>query len=83
MLKLRYNWPKIATNCLHKSTTAKFYSFTESDKGLFEKITKTLLLDHLLYLQGKLLRTKLLFEIRQIGANLLSEMMLVSFIVSL
>ena len=30
--------PKIANICLHKSTTAKFDSFTENDIGLLEKI---------------------------------------------
>ena len=30
--------PNLATVCLHKSTDAKFYPFTEGDKDLFEKI---------------------------------------------
>ena len=38
MLKLGCTWSNLANNCLHKSTTAKFYPFTERDKDLLEKI---------------------------------------------
>ena len=38
MLKLGCTLPNLANNCLHKSTDAKFYTFTEGDKDLLEKI---------------------------------------------
>ena len=38
MLKLGYTSPNLANICLHKSTDAKFYPFTEGDKDLLEKI---------------------------------------------
>ena len=36
-LKLGCNLPNLAITCLHKSTDAKFYSFTQRDKDLLEK----------------------------------------------
>ena len=38
MLKLACTLPNMANICLHKSTDAKFYPFTERDKDLLEKI---------------------------------------------
>ena len=38
MLKLGSTIPNLANICLHKSTDAKFYPFTEGDKDLLEKI---------------------------------------------
>ena len=38
MLKLRCTLPNLAIICLHKSTSAKFYPFTETDKNLLQKI---------------------------------------------
>ena len=38
MLKLGCTLPNLANICLHKSTDAKFYPFTEGDKELLEKI---------------------------------------------
>ena len=37
MLKLGCTLPNLANICLHKSTDAKFYPFTEADKDLLEK----------------------------------------------
>ena len=37
MLKLGCTLPNLANICLHKSTDAKFYPFTEADKDLSEK----------------------------------------------
>ena len=37
MLHLGFTLTNLVNNCLHKSTTAKFYPFTESDKGLLKK----------------------------------------------
>ena len=38
MLKLECTLPNLAKYCLHKSTSAKFYPFTETDKDLLQKI---------------------------------------------
>ena len=38
MLKLGCTLPDLANICLHKSTSAKFYPFTETDKDLLQKI---------------------------------------------
>ena len=38
MLKLGCTLPDLANFCLHKSTDAKFYPFTEGDKNLLEKV---------------------------------------------
>ena len=37
-LKLGCTLPNLANFCLHKSTSAKFYPFTETDKDLLQKI---------------------------------------------
>ena len=38
MLKLGCRLPNLANFCLHKSTDAKLYPFTEGDKNLLERI---------------------------------------------
>ena len=38
MLKLGCTLPNLANICLHKSTDAKFYPFTQEDEDLLEKI---------------------------------------------
>ena len=38
MLKLGCTLPNLANICLHKSTVAKFYPFTEGEKDLLEKL---------------------------------------------
>ena len=40
MLKLVCTLPNLANICLHKSTDAKIYPFTEGDKYLLEKFRK-------------------------------------------
>ena len=40
MLKLGCKLPNLANICLHKSTSAKFQPFTETDKDLLQKIRK-------------------------------------------
>ena len=42
MLKLGCTLPKLANNCLHKSTSDKFYPFTETDKDLLQKIREVM-----------------------------------------
>ena len=38
ILKLGCTLPTLANSCLHKSTSAKFYPFTDTDKDLLQKI---------------------------------------------
>ena len=38
MLKLGCSFPNLAKSCLHKSISAKFYPFTETDRDLLQKI---------------------------------------------
>ena len=38
MFKLGCSLPNLANICLHKSTDAKFYPFTEGDEDLLEKV---------------------------------------------
>ena len=40
MLKLGCTLPNLPNVCLHKSTSAKFYPFTETDKDLLQKVRK-------------------------------------------
>ena len=75
MLKLGCTLPNLANICLHKSTDAKFYPFTEGDKDLLEKIEKMLLVVQLPFLHAKQLLMKLLFKSQQTYANLLLELM--------
>ena len=42
MLKLGCTLPNLSNICLHKSTSAKFYSFTETDKHLLQKTREVL-----------------------------------------
>ena len=65
MLKLGCTLPNLANVCLHKSTDAKLYPFTEGDKDL-----KMLLVVHLSFLHAKQLLMKLLLENLQTYANL-------------
>ena len=80
MLKLGCTLPNLANICLHKSTDAKFYPFTEGDKDLWKKIEKVLLVVHLSFLHAKQLLMKLLFESVQTSANLLLGLMPANFI---
>ena len=43
MLKLGCTLPRLANICLHKSTSAKFYPFTETDKDLLQKSREDML----------------------------------------
>ena len=42
MLKLGCTLPNLAKVCLHRSTSAKFYPFTETDKDFLQKIREDL-----------------------------------------
>ena len=43
MLKLGCTLPNLANICLRKSTSAKFYPFTETDKDLLQKIREDMI----------------------------------------
>ena len=79
MLKLGCTLPNLANICLHKSTDAKFYPFTERDKTFWKKFEKMLLVVHLSCSHGKQLLMKLLFENQQTYANLLLEVTLANY----
>ena len=53
MMKLGSTLPKLTNICLHKSTDAKFYPFTEGEKHLWKKFEKMLLVVHLSFLHEK------------------------------
>ena len=72
MLKLGCILANPAKICLHKSTVATFYLFTECNEDLCKRYPKSWLLDHPLLLRWKLLWKKLLFGNRQTGGNPLS-----------
>ena len=59
MLKLGCLIPNLANTCLHKSTDAKFYPFTDGDKDFWKKFEKLLLAVHLSFLHGKQMLMKL------------------------
>ena len=75
MLELGYTLPNLANICLHKSTDAKFYPFTEADKNYWKKFEKTSLVAHLSFLHAKQLLMKILSESLQKYANLLLGLM--------
>ena len=83
VVKLGCNLPNPANICLHQSNTAKFYPFTGNNKDFWRKFVKTWLVDNPLFLHGRLLWVRLLFGIRQTCAKVLSEFILVNFILSL
>ena len=79
MLWFGCNLPNLANICLQKSTTAKFYPSTETDKDVLEKIHKDKVGGPSILITSK----TVVGEIRTIGAIPLSELMLVGFILSL
>ena len=72
MLKLGCTLPNLANIFQHKSTDAKFYSFTGGDKDLFEK---TSLVVHPSFLYANQLLMRLSSESLQTYANLLLGLM--------
>ena len=59
MLKLGCTLPNVANICLHRSTTAKFYPFTESDKDLLQKIREDMVGGPSIVFTGKALVNKI------------------------
>ena len=45
MLKLGFTLPNLASYCSHESTDSKVYSFTKTDKDLFDKLRELWLVD--------------------------------------
>ena len=75
MLKLDCTLPSLANICLHKSTDAKLYPFTEENKTYCIKIEKMSWVVHLSFLHAKQLLMKLLSKSLQTYANLLLGLM--------
>ena len=72
MLEFGCTLPNLVKNCLHKSTDANFYPFTQEDKDFVKKRSaKTLLVVHLSFSHANQLLMKLLIESLQTYANLL------------
>ena len=74
MLKLGCTLPNLPNNCLHKSTDAKFYTFTEGDQDLLEKIREDAV-GGPSFLHAKQLLMKFLSESLRTNANLLLGLM--------
>ena len=53
MLKLGCTLPKLANICLHKSTSAKFYTFTETDEDLLQKLREDMIGGRSIVFKGK------------------------------
>ena len=86
MLKLGCTLPNIARSCLHKSTVARFYPFTEIDKDFLEKIRKDMFDGPSIDFTRRAVVEETFFRIRQTGridGSPLSELMLASLILSL
>ena len=83
MVKLGCTLQKLATICFHKSTAAKFYLFTESDRDFLAKIREDMVDGRSDVFTMKAVVDETFFGIRQTGPKPLSKLMLVSFILSL
>ena len=79
MLKLGCFVPNLANICLHKSTDANFYPFTEADKELLQKFEMWLVVYQSLS-HAKQLLMKLLFENLETYANIMFGLMSANYI---
>ena len=77
-LKLGCTLPNLANICLHKTTDAKFYPFTEGDKDLLEKIREDVGGPYIVFTR-KAVVDEILFENQQTYANLLLELTLANY----
>ena len=75
MLKLGCTLPNLANICLHKSTDAKFYPFTEGDKDLLEKIREDVVGGPSIVFTRKAVVDENFIRKSQTYANLLLELM--------
>ena len=80
LLMLGCTLPNLANICVHKSTDAKFYPFTEGDKDLLEKIPEDVVGGPSIVFTRKALLMKLLFESLQTFANLLLGLLPANYI---
>ena len=83
MLKLGITFPNLANIFLHKSTTVKFYPFTESRKNFLDEIREEMVGGPSIVFARKAVVDELSLGFWQTCVKVLSEMMLVSFILSL
>ena len=80
MLKIVCTLPNLANICLHKSTDAKIYPFTEGDKDLWEKLRKDVVDGPSIVFTRKAVVDETFFESLQTYANLLLELMQANYI---
>ena len=79
MMKLGCTLPNLANICLHKSTDTNFYTLTDGDKDLLEKVQKDVVGAPSIVFTRKQLLMKLLFENLQTYANPLMGLMPVNY----
>ena len=80
MVKLGCTLPYLANICLHKSTDAKFYPFTEGDKDLLEKNREDVVGGPSIVFTPKAVVGENLFKSLQTYANLFSRCMPANYI---
>ena len=83
MLKLGCTLPNLANICLQKSTTAKFYPLTESNKDLFGKLREDIVGGPSIVFTRKAVMDETFIRDSTNCAKVLSNLILVSFILSL
>ena len=79
MLKLGCTLPNLANICLHKSTDAKLYPFTEGNKDLLEKIREDVVSGPSIVFTRKAVVDENLFENQRTYANLLLGLTLANY----
>ena len=80
MLKLGCTSPNLANICLHKSTDAKLYPFTEGDKDILKKVGEDVVGGPPIVFKRKAVVDETLSESLQLYANLLLALMPVNYI---
>ena len=80
MIKLGFTLPNLANICLHISTEAKFYPFTEKDKNLLAKDPKDVVGDPSIVFTRKAVVFEAFFGSLQTYANLLLGLTLADYI---
>ena len=64
MLKFMCTWPSLPNVSLHKSTNAKIYPVTESDKDLLKKIREDMFSEPFIAFTRKALKDEIIIRIR-------------------
>ena len=83
MLKLKCTLPNLANISLHKSTSAKFYPFTETDKDFLYKIPENMVAGPCIVFTRKAAVNETSERIQEIFVNLLLVLMQASFVLIL